>query len=128
MKRAIIAILAILYLIITSGVVVNVHYCMGRFASVDYGYDGHDVCSKCGMPGKKSSCCHTEYKFIKVQDEHQLAKVQLQFSQLPAVLPVFPAFFAQTLSGKDQYLALQYHSPPDPRLNSVYLSNCVFRI
>ncbi len=38
---------------IASGVVVNVHYCMGRLASVEYGYDDHDVCGKCGMSDTK---------------------------------------------------------------------------
>ncbi|NII25857.1 hypothetical protein HB364_12230 [Pseudoflavitalea sp. X16] len=128
MKKAIIAILAILYVTVASGVVVNVHYCMGRIASVEYGYDDHDVCSKCGMSSQKKGCCHTEYKLIKLQDEHQLVKASIAFSALPAIVPAQPPLFQQPLSGAHQYLALQYHSPPDSRLNSVYLSNCVFRI
>lgn len=128
MKKAFVAILAILYLTITSGVVVNVHYCMGRIASVEYGSDDHDVCSKCGMPGQKNKCCHTEYKLVKVQDAHQLAKTQVQFLELPAEVPVQQPLFQQPVAGQEPYLALQYHSPPDPRLNTVYLSNCVFRI
>lgn len=128
MKKAIIAILAVLYMTIASGVVVNVHYCMGRIASVEYGYDDHDVCGKCGMSGAKKGCCHTEYKLVKLQDEHRLAQAQVAFLELPAEAPVYTALFQLPLSGEDQYLSLQYHSPPDPRLNQVYLSNCVFRI
>ena len=128
MKKAVIAILALLYITIASGVVVNVHYCMGRVASVEYGYDDHDVCGKCGMSGKKMGCCHTEYKLVKLQDEHQLTQFNVQFMQLPAEVPVQPLLFPQPLSGADQYLSLQYHSPPDQRSNTVYLRNCVFRI
>lgn len=128
MKKAFVAILAVLYLTITSGVVVNVHYCMGRFASVAYGADNHDVCGKCGMPDKKSKCCHTESKLVKVQDVHQLAKTQVQFQELPAEAPVQQSLIQQPVTGQEPYLALQYHSPPDRRLNTVYLSNCVFRI
>jgi hypothetical protein len=80
------------------------------------------------MASQKKGCCHTEYKLVKLQDEHQLVKVQASFLELPAEAPVQPSLFQQPLSGEDQYLSLQYHSPPDPRLNSVYLSNCVFRI
>ncbi len=128
MKKAIIAILAVLYITIASGVVVNVHYCMGRIASVEYGYDDHDVCGKCGMSATKKGCCHTEYKLVKLQDEHRLAQAQVQFLELPAEAPVYTSLFQLPLSGEDQYLSLRYHSPPDPRLNQVYLSNCVFRI
>ena len=128
MKKAVVTILAILYLTITSGVVVNVHYCMGRIASVAYGYDDHDVCGKCGMPGKKNKCCHTESKLVKVQDAHQLAKTQVQLLELPAEIPAQQPLFQQPVAGQEPYLALQYHSPPDPRLNTVYLRNCVFLI
>lgn len=128
MKKAIIAILAILYVTVASGVVVNVHYCMGRIASVEYGYDDHDICGKCGMSGQKKGCCHTEYKLVKLQDEHQLAKASVSFPALPAIVPVQPFIFQQPLSGVDSYLSLQYHSPPDSRGNTVYLRNNVFRI
>lgn len=129
MKKAIIAILAILYVTIASGVVVNVHYCMGRIASVAYGYDDHDVCGKCGMSAAKKGCCHTEYKLVKLQDEHRLAQAQVTFLELPAETPVHPSLVDfSAVSPAGDAVFLQYHSPPDPRLNTVYLSNCVFRI
>lgn len=128
MKKAIIAILAILYVTVASGVVVNVHYCMGRIASVEMGYDDHDVCGKCGMSNKEKGCCHTEYKLVKLQDEHQLAQAQVPFLALPAEVPVQPSLIQVPLSGIDKYLSLKYHSPPDSRSNTVYLRNCVFRI
>lgn len=128
MKKAIIAILAILYVTIASGVVVNVHYCMGRIASVEYGYDDHDVCGKCGMSATKKGCCHTEYKLVKLQDEHRLVQAQVAFLAVPSEVPVTTTVFPAPVSGEDHYRSLQYHSPPDGRLNEVYLRNCVFRI
>ncbi|WP_276484392.1 HYC_CC_PP family protein [Paraflavitalea pollutisoli] len=128
MKKAIIAILAILYVTVASGVVVNVHYCMGKIASVDYGYDNHDKCGKCGMSGKKKGCCHTEYKLVKLDDEHRLAEAQMAFLAAPALLPATNSEFPEPPAGEQTYLARQYHSPPDTRSNAVYLRNCVFRI
>lgn len=128
MKKAIIAILALVYITIASGVVVNVHYCMGSIASIAYGYDDHDVCGKCGMSAKKKGCCHTEYKLVKLQDEHRLAQVQVAFPEITAVIPVQTSLFQLPPAGKDTHLARQYHSPPDTRLNTVYLHNRVFRI
>ncbi len=129
MKKGLIAILAILYMTITSGVMVNVHYCMGRIASVEYGYDDdHDLCNKCGMAGKKSKCCHTESKLVKVDDAHQWVKSNVSFAQAPAEQPVQQPLIQHPIAGRDRYLALQYHSPPDPRSNPVSPPNCFFRI
>lgn len=129
MKKAVIAILAILYVTVASGVVVNVHYCMGKIASVEYGYDNHDKCGNCGMAAaKKNGCCHTEYKLVKVDDDHRLAEAQMPFLAAPALLPVPVSAFPEPLSSGQNDLARQYHSPPDVRSNAVYLRNCVFRI
>jgi len=125
-KKFIVAILAFLYVSIASGVMVNIHYCMGDLASVEYGTDGTEACGKCGMKEKKG-CCHTEYKFVKLQDAHQLVKTTVEFNQLPAELPVF-AVNNDIFLKEQSHLSLNYHSPPDPRVNEVYLHNRVFRI
>ena len=125
-KKIIVAILAFLYVSIASGVMVNIHYCMGDLASVEYGTDASEACGKCGMKEKKG-CCHTEYKFVKLQDAHQLVKTAIEFTQLPAELPAYTV--NNDIFLKEQsHLSLNYHSPPDPRVNEVYLHNCVFRI
>ena len=73
MRKPFILLLAIVYLGITSGVMVNVHYCMGRIAEVNYGHDDADKCGKCGMD-QKNGCCTTEHKFVKSADEHLFGK------------------------------------------------------
>jgi hypothetical protein len=82
-KNASIAILAILYLFIASGVVVNLHYCMGKRAAVSLGYNHNDGCGKCGMKNTKG-CCHDEYKVVKLQDSHQPATNTFNFEASPA--------------------------------------------
>jgi len=127
-KKFTIAILMILYVITTSGVVVNIHYCMGAIASVGYGVHMHDeACDNCGMTDKEG-CCHTEYKVVKVEDDHQLSYAALPLLQTDAApleelpqLKTAPSYLLPTT-------ALQYHSPPDQRANAVFLHNCVFRI
>ena len=126
MKKAIVAILAFLYVSIASGVVVNIHYCMGTLASVEYGFQDSAPCSKCGMKEKKG-CCHTEFKVVKLQDAHLLQKSSIEFGQFEAVAPGIEIVNVPFLK-EQPYIAAQYHSPPDPRINSVYLHNCVFRI
>lgn len=99
---------------------------MGNLSSVEYGFSGKDGCGKCGMKEKKG-CCETEYKLIKLQDAHELAKLTVEFGQ--SGLDVTPCIFQVNPFGKEQsHLALQYHSPPDPRVNSIYLHIGVFLI
>lgn len=129
MKKCIVFIVALLYIIVSSGIVVNVHYCMGRLTSVEYGRDIHTKCGKCGMASKSKGCCHTESKLIKIEDEHQLVKVNLPLTSFSAEMPT--AFFslgnALTPNASVGFNPF-YYVPPDSRLNHVYLSNCVFRI
>ena len=127
MKKAIIAILAFLYISTASGVVINVHFCMGHIASVSYGFEGDDACGKCGMKAKKD-CCHTEYKVVKLEDAHQLAKAGFQFMQLPVESPVPFMHYTRQLRDNRSSSTTTNHSPPDIRANEVYLYNNVFRI
>jgi len=125
-KKAVIAILALLYIITTSGVVVNVHYCMGAVASVTYGHEAPESCGKCGMK-EKDGCCHSELKVVKLDDVHQQAVKAAQLSHI-AELPLvyFETAVAAFNSHKD--FVNSYHSPPDSRVNAIYLSTGVFRI
>lgn len=127
MKKIFLSILTFIYIAVASGVVVNVHYCMGRFSEVDYSYTASNKCSKCGMENKKG-CCHNESKFIKLTVDQQLAKANINIAQFSSDINILQVNFSQPLQGAEKILELQYHSPPDKRFSSVYLLNCVFRI
>lgn len=126
MRKATIAILALLYLFTTSGVVVNMHYCMGALASVTYGHEEPESCGKCGMT-EKDGCCHSELKLVKLDDVHQHTIKAEQIAQV-AELPL--AFFETAIASYNSNRAFvnSYHPPPDQRVNSVYLHTNVFRI
>ncbi|QEC43491.1 HYC_CC_PP family protein [Pseudobacter ginsenosidimutans] len=128
MKKAFVAILAILYITLTSGVIVNVHYCMGHIASVEYGYDDHDVCGKCGMTGEKEGCCHTEYNLVKVDDEHQSIPADLPSFQMPVSIIPDEIVWIDPAPAKPVTTAFTYEDPPDQYSNSHYLHHCVFLI
>lgn len=128
MKKSWIAILAILYITVTSGVIVNVHYCMGSIASVAYGWDDHDVCGKCGMTDQKEGCCHTEYQLVKVDDEHQYVPVDIPSFETPVSIIPDEIVWIDPAPATLQPTTFTYIDPPDPYFNSVYLHHCVFRI
>lgn len=62
-----------MYLAITSGLVLQIHYCMGREvgSSVQFAEVDQHTCAVCGMQNAKNNCCHDEVRFIKLQDVHQ---------------------------------------------------------
>jgi len=127
MKKFLLGILTFVYITVASGIVVNIHYCMGKLSEIGYGYTSNDKCGKCGMENK-TGCCHNESKFIKITDEQQLAKANINIAQVPAEINIVHVDLSQAVQGLEKNLEPQYNSPPDKRLSSVYLLNCVFRI
>ena len=128
MKRSVVAILAIIYIAISSGVVVNIHYCMGKMSSVKLQAWTPSSCG-CGkkMESKKG-CCKTELKVVKIEDAQKAA-----YADLAVAAPVTPFVtdlnLLQTPFYNAQLTVLpKEHSPPVISGQETYLRNCVFRI
>lgn len=125
MKKLAAILIALLYIAISSGFTVNVHYCMGKLAGVKLQAHAEKHCDKCGKSGK---CCKDEIKFCKADFSHEAAaKVQVVTAPvaldlaLPVlVLPIPPVVVS------DHFIAYDDHAPP-PNL-SLYKKHCVYRI
>ncbi len=78
MKRIIVGILSIVYITLASGIVMNIHYCMGQLSAVSYSYHDAHSCSKCGMENKKG-CCHSDFAIVKISDDQQSMKTGFSF-------------------------------------------------
>lgn len=77
MKRIITVIIAVCYLCLSIGVVMHVHYCMGKMVGVSLLEQNDDhYCSHCGMDKKssKNGCCKDEHKVIKAATDQALLK------------------------------------------------------
>jgi hypothetical protein len=128
MKRSAVAILAIIYLAISSGVVVNIHYCMGKMSSAKLQAWTPSSCG-CGkkMESKKG-CCKTELKVVKIEDAQKAT-----YADLAIHAPVIPLVTELNLLQTPFYNAqsvifTKEHSPPVNAGQETYLRNCVFRI
>jgi hypothetical protein len=126
-KKLLTLLIAVAYLGITSGVMVNIHYCMGRIAEVNYGHDNQDKCSNCGMQ-QKDGCCKTEHKFIKSTADQLLVKSITQPAPAVAEIPINYPYSVTAPLAEAHSTYLKYHSPPDKRLNDLRVYNSVFRI
>lgn len=127
-KKFIVAILAFLYLGVSSGIAMEIHYCMGKKAGVDFFGSGSDKCGKCGMTEKKNGCCNDEHKFYKIDDLHKKASNDLGF-EAPVIvfannLPLYD-FLVETEPVQN---TINNHSPPIYSRPSACILNCIFRI
>ena len=128
MKKGVAAILLTVYLAFSSGLVVNLHFCMDRFDSMQIGRTSSDYCGKCGMHTEDSNgCCHDAVQILKIDDDQQATTIGFNF-KAPEALPLLQKDYIAALAVVEQSVIFSKdHSPPLSR-QETYLQNCVFRI
>lgn len=120
------------YLAVSSGIVVNFHYCMDRLASTEWFAMEGKQCGKCGMEMHKShGCCHDEVKVVKMEDDQKITPtIAVDFSslQMPAQVP--SEFISTSFYNSNITRHPDNHPPPLLSMagQDTYISNCVFRI
>lgn len=129
MKKFTVILIAILYTAVTSGFTVNVHYCMGKLATVKLQSHADHACNKCGKPGKSGNCCKDEFKYCKFEASHQAVKViqsvapEVMDLSLPVIIvPVPPVQVITTFS------AYYHHAPPGISDIPLYIQHCTYLI
>lgn len=129
MKKTTAILLAILYTAITSGFTVNVHYCMGKLASVKLLSPATKECGKCGKTDQSNSCCKDELKFCKVAVSHQAAKAQqpLAPQAMDLSLPL-ATLIAPSIHSVTSFTAYYHHAPPEKASIPLYKRYGVFLI
>jgi hypothetical protein len=127
MKKFLTSILVLLYFTASSGVVLNVHYCMGHVASVKV--DNFSVkAGMCGSDEQQGDCCRDEVKVLKVSNQHKAAVAAYSINLPVVALPTYSSLIDQsslTSQLADQPVA---HAPPGISSPPDYILNCVFRI
>ena len=127
MKKFFALILTIVYMTASSGVVLNVHYCMGKMSSVRVDNFSEKEC-KCGMKTSAKGCCHNEVRVVKMTNLHkQAAAASYVFAPI-TLLPVAVSLIDISKTYTSDVNIAVANKPPDLASNKVYLSNCVFRI
>lgn len=120
-----------MYLVITSGLVLQVHYCMNKQvgSSVQFAELGKHTCTVCGMQNAKNKCCRDEVKFIKLQDVHQQVNADCTILPAPSVSQEFDLINASLYAVADSVAACN-NSPPDDDDGqpSLFIFHSLFRI
>ncbi len=132
MKKAFVAILAVLYLATSTGASLNMHYCMGKLSGWEVGHEPAKKCGKCGMKKqakKGNGCCRDEQKFIKQTADHKTADqaihtVFVMAAALPTEIVEYRAITFKSAASAHP----RSHAPPDDMGAPLYVRNCVFLI
>jgi hypothetical protein len=130
MKKAIASISFVCYLAVTSGILVNFHYCMNQLASTQFFVTENKSCPKCGMHINKShGCCHDKVAIIKMEvDQKATSNIVFELPTLQHADHLYSEFFVASYNNVDEVRHFQNHSPPLLSDQDTYLQNCVFRI
>jgi hypothetical protein len=129
MKKALALMLLLMYFVVSTGFVVNMHYCMDRLDSVQIGNSGDkDACEKCGMASESNDCCFDDVKVLKLETTHMATPAihfDLCFEGYEVVIQEFNLPGSKDILEQDQFYLS--HAPP-LKNQKTYLYNCVFRI
>jgi hypothetical protein len=93
MKRFLVSIIAVLYLLAGSGLMMHQHYCMGELVDQKLGYlheSEEHACDRCGMRQKKDNgCCESKTSIVKKVHDDQVNDIPVVYKVeiAPAILP-----------------------------------------
>jgi hypothetical protein len=131
MKKFLAITIACMYLAITSGLVLQIHYCMGKEtgSSVQFASVNQHACAVCGMENAKNKCCHDELKFVKLQDVHQQVTIDYSLPSPAVILQSHNLLNAPVATCPDTN-AVNIHAPPDDDDGqpSLLIFHSIFRI
>ncbi len=127
MKKTLAILLSVVYLAVTSGVAMTVHYCMGEVAAVGIGHSESDKCGDCGM--EKSGCCHDDFKIVKISDYHGSPSQPLLTLKSDGTAIPIHCFDRETIFAfTSLHQRPTSHAPPGPDGRSLCILHCVYRI
>lgn len=128
MKKLLLFLTLFVYVVVSTGFAVSIHYCMDNVDSIQLGEVSRDHCSVCGMPLQFSKgCCKDEVKVVKLQVDQTLAKISTVNFSLPAVVSSSTPFRLASFSSGHEREEPVAHGPPLNK-QETYLQNCVFRL
>jgi len=130
MNKIIASVAFVCYLAVTSGVIVNFHYCMNRLASMQWFGVESETCSKCGMKSQKlHGCCRDEVKIVKMEvDQKTTPAISFDLPALDMIGQTPSLFIVASVFNTNETRHYHNHSPPLLNEQDTYLQNGVFRI
>lgn len=82
MKRYLLLLLTVIYATVSSGIMLNFHYCKGQLVQVQW-MEAKEACSRCGQIHTDHSCCSDKAVQVKLSIDQTAQTVAM-----PTLLPV----------------------------------------
>lgn len=124
LRPFIILALLVAYLLASTGIVVQLHFCLGRVKAVSFALQEKNSCL-CPSPEADSDCCRSEKQLIDTQSTHYLSQADIFAAVLVPLyeLQTIAIRFEKEVTGT--FASLSDRAPPEC---GIYLKNMTFRI
>ena len=114
---------------VSSGVAMEIHYCMGEHAGADLYGSSDGKCGRCGMKEQnKSGCCHDDHQFYKLNDSHKKSVSEFNFETGEPALESSYVIYDWLLPATTTSAVIANHSPPLFSRPPARILHGVFRI
>jgi len=127
-KKILLTILTFLYLLLSTGIAMEIHYCMGEKAGVDFFGKTSEKCGKCGMTEKKGGCCSDVHKFVKYENAFKHPNAYYAAIPFEAIVSNKDGYFNWNMFYPVEIQKEINYTPPDFSSPPIYIKQCVFRI
>jgi hypothetical protein len=131
MKKILIAILTLLYIVASLGFTLHKQYCTGSLSDRDLSNCISKICDKCGSEHfnqKDKNCCRNKNTFVKNDNDQNIPEEVFQLSPLTsAALPAFTEISFNKLASVAEANTFGHAPPPDSGI-AIYIRDRVFRI
>lgn len=100
-------------MLVSSGIAMEIHYCMGKEAGVDFFASRSDKCGKCGMEEQnKAGCCKDDHHFFKLSDDHKNVSNDVSFNIGDVTIIPHFGLYQWQLASVNANVWINNNSPP----------------
>ena len=128
MKKIISIGLCAIYLVLVSGVAFQLHYCGGKFSSVNLTLLHTSNSCPCGSKTMKKGCCKNQSVYVIIKADQNSSNNILSFNSIQDITIALPAVKTNLLKVPFETSIKNYHEPPPKFNNSLLILNSVFRL
>lgn len=128
LKKITTILIAVVYLAVTCGIVINMHYCMGKLAGISYHATAQsNHCDNCGMDD--SDCCNDHLQVVQFDNvQNSVATIDYKLPALKPILQEHHYLEAILLQNLSTDIKQYSDSPPEPASQPLSILYCTFRI
>ncbi|MDQ6904691.1 MAG: hypothetical protein M3139_16985 [Bacteroidota bacterium] len=130
MKKIIATILLALYFAASSGAVIEMHFCMGKFVAIHLvnANTEKEFCKDCGME-KKKGCCENKHHIIKTDKQYDVNNSPVNITAPINILATFFISNSNTKVFTTSYITFPLsNSPPSITNVPAYIINCTYLV